>query len=106
MSNIQWKITPEEFLREIGLEYHRRGKWLSIRNCIFCSGADYGDSYSLNLHPIDGNFFCHREKSCGQRGSFWKFIEENYRDPKDYLGERTKFKTKGNKFIYGRNDNK
>lgn len=95
---MNWKITPEEFLREIGADYKKRGKWLTLRNCIFCDGAEDGDSFSLCVHVTDGNYFCHRAKSCGERGSFWKLIQSFGREPREYLGERRSTKN----FVYGR----
>jgi hypothetical protein len=99
MSDFNWTTTPAEFLREIGAVFKKRGKWLQISSCPFCGGGGSSDKYSLNVHETDGNFFCHRSK-CGMRGSFWKFIELNNRDPKDYLSERRKSTKK--RYIFGK----
>lgn len=98
MSN--FRITPAEFLREIGWNFKPRREWLSLKNCPFCGGGNSRDVFTFAVHSIDGNFFCHRSK-CGESGSFWKLIELNNRNPRDYLGERQEFKKKKN-FIYGK----
>lgn len=102
MSEITFRVTPEEFLREIGLAFKRRHKWLTLRICPFCDGGRLRDAYSCSVHITDGNYFCHRAK-CGAGGSFWAFIESQGRNPRDYLGERIKRPSRNKKrFIYGR----
>lgn len=102
MNFFDWKITPADFLREVGLAHKKRGSWLQVATCIFCDGGGSNDKFSLNVHEKDGNFFCHRSK-CGMRGSFWKFIELNHRDPREYLGEkRSKGKKMKKRFIFGK----
>lgn len=100
MSDLNWRITPTEFLNEIGLSFKIRGNWLQLQNCPFCDGANYGDSFSFNIHKADGNFFCHRQKSCGEKGSFWKLIELFNRNPKDYFGERLSHKQKKKRYRF------
>lgn len=103
MSDLKFKITPEEFLREIGVQYKRREKWLSLRICPFCYGGHSEEKYSLSIHIRDGNFFCHRAKSCGERGSFWKLIESFGNNPRDYL-ERQFGKSKKKRKLYGQQE--
>lgn len=93
-------ITPEQFLNEVGAQFVKRTRWLSLKICPFCDGGDRGEKYSFSVHKTDGNYFCHRNK-CGARGSFWKLIEHYGRNPRDYRGNAPQPKKK--KFMYGRN---
>jgi len=87
MSEINWSIKPEDFLREMGWQFKRGSKWLGVRICPFCGGGNSSEKFSLNVHITDGNYFCHRN-TCSEKGSFWKLIESQGRNPREYLGER------------------
>lgn len=95
-----FKITPAEFLSEIGWQFKRRGAWLTLRICPFCDGGDGGrDLFTFAVHATEGNYFCHRAK-CGARGTFWGLIESQGRQASDYFGEREQ--TTSKRFVYGR----
>jgi hypothetical protein len=99
---MNFSITPENFLRDVGAEFKRRDRWLSLKICPFCGGGRSGDKYSFSVHVQDGNYFCHRAK-CEAKGSFWKLIEFYGRNPRDYRGEQEfQPKTKKKRFIYGK----
>lgn len=100
---MNWNVTPEQFLNEVGAKFKRRDRWLSLQICPFCHGGDHGDKFSFSVHVVDGNYFCHRTK-CAAGGSFWNLIEFYGKNPRDYRGEQIfqpKKKKKKN-FIYGR----
>lgn len=94
---MNYSITPEQFLREIGWTFKRRANWLTLRYCPFCTGGDSKDIFTFAVHITGGNFFCHRQK-CGVKGSFWKLIESQNKNPRDYA-ERAKSKKR---FVYGK----
>lgn len=99
--SISFNITPADFLREIGWQFKLRGEWLSLKYCPFCQGGSSRDVFTFAVHKLDGNFFCHRSK-CGMSGNFWKLIELNNRNPRDYIGERQQSKKRQKKYIYGK----
>lgn len=105
VNEIEFSITPEDFLREIGWSFSKRGSWLSLKNCPFCSGGQHRNVFTFAVHSVDGNYFCHRTK-CGEKGNFWNLIQSQGKDPKQYLadgGKGKKPKKKGKKkYIYGR----
>jgi hypothetical protein len=98
-----FRITPAEFLRELGWEFKKRDVWLTVKICPFCDGGASRDLNSFSVHETDGNYFCHRQK-CSVGGSFWKLVESQGRNPREYLGERKDgfVKRRKKKFIYGR----
>lgn len=94
----EFLVKPAEFLTDLGWKYTRRGVWLVLKVCPFCDGGYSNDVFTFAVHSQDGNYFCHRAK-CGVKGSFWKLIESQGKEPRDY---REKAKTKKKRFIYGR----
>lgn len=102
----EFNITPENFLRDLGLSFGKSGKFLTFRYCPFCSGGTSRDQLTFIVHALDGNYSCSRSK-CGMRGSFWKLIEFYGRDPRDFRVDSPAPKTQAKKarkkgFIYGR----
>lgn len=103
---MEYRITPAEFLREVGAAFTTGGKWLTFKICPFCDGGQSRDVMTFIVHVSDGNFSCSRSK-CGASGSFWKLIEFFGRNPRDYRAgsktgkERSKKCGKKN-FIYGK----
>lgn len=91
----EWDITPSQFLDRIGVKYRVGRTWLALIVCPFCEGGDHRDRQTCIVHVTDGNYTCKRS-SCGVRGSFWKFIETQGFDPRDFRGEGPSkvFKTK------------
>jgi hypothetical protein len=106
-SDVNWKITPAEFLSELGWTNKRRGNWLTMVICPFCNGGDHKDKLTFIVHAKDGNYSCSRAK-CGSRGSFWGLMLAVGKDPKEFLGERIEMmrprKKKQTKkgYVYGR----
>jgi hypothetical protein len=104
--DVNWNITPVEFLSDLGWANKRRGNWLTMTLCPFCQGGDHKDKMTFIVHVIDGNYSCSRAK-CGSRGSFWGLMVAVGKDPKDYLGERIeRFKPRKKErkkgYVYGR----
>ena len=105
----EYRITPAEFLREVGAPFTTGGKWLTFKICPFCDGGASGDRMTFSVHAADGNYSCFRTK-CGAAGSFWKLIEFYGRNPRDYRAgspaqkqwtKRSKVSAR-KKFLYGK----
>jgi hypothetical protein len=94
---MSFSITPSQFLSEIGWTAQKRGNWLTLKRCPFCSGGESGDAFTFAVHAADGNYFCHRSK-CGQKGNFWKLIEETGRNPRNYWGKERQ--TQKKRYLY------
>lgn len=90
-------MTPQEFLQDTGWKFVRRGAWLVVKVCPFCSGGHSGDTMTFVVHERDGNFSCLRSK-CGASGTFWKLIASTGKNPRDYIEAKPKKK----RFMYGR----
>ena len=105
MALMEYRITPAEFLREMGATFSMGKKWLTFKICPFCDGGASGDRLTFIVHSTDGNFSCSRSK-CGESGSFWKLIEFYGRNPRDYRGDSVGCKKQSKssarkKFLYG-----
>lgn len=88
---MSWNIKPGQFLTSLGWKFSRRGVWLTTKECPFCKGGESGDAFTFAVHSQDGNYFCHRSK-CGEKGSFWKLIEESGQNPRNYWEKEKKKK--------------
>jgi hypothetical protein len=82
----EWNVTPAGFLGQIGLKFKAKKEFLALEFCPFCKGGDHNDKGTCIVHATDGNYTCCRA-SCGERGSFWKLIESQGLDPRDFRGE-------------------
>lgn len=102
-AEITFSLSPAEFLRQIGWQFKPRGKWLSLKICPFCDGGRSGDQNTFIVHAADGNFSCSRSK-CGTSGNFWKLIESQGMNPRDFLadGAKPKKSKQRKKFVYGK----
>lgn len=102
-ANIEFQISPADFLKEIGWQFKRRKDWLTLKICPFCDGGRSGDQNTFIVHVDGGNYSCSRSK-CGASGSFWKLIESQGMNPREFLADGAKSKKfkKRKKFIYGK----
>lgn len=100
MAQQKYSITPEQFLREVGVEFKTKMNWLSVKTCPFCGGGDRGDILSFTMHKVDGNYVCKRTK-CDARGTFWGLMLYFNYDPKKYVisDDRQQTKTR-ERFTY------
>lgn len=109
MDKIEYTITAEQFLSDVGVKFTKRGNWLSCKYCVFCGGGRTRQVYTFGVRADDYNYNCLRT-TCGKSGSFWTLLEHFGYDPKEYikksgqsnkLSETTK-KSKG--YVYRRKD--
>ena len=104
---VEFTLTPEEFLQELGINYKRREDWLGLKWCLFCFGGESKQVHTFAIHAIDGNYSCLRTK-CGVKGSFWNLMLHYGYNPVNYIKRTDKsFKPKPEKrektrFIYGK----
>lgn len=100
----EFTITPEELLRRLGWQFVRRRNWLSLKTCPFCGGGRSGDRHTFVVHAEDGNYSCQRSK-CGASGSFWRLMETQHFNPREFLTGDAKGRNRGarkKKFVYGK----
>jgi hypothetical protein len=96
---INWKITPDELVRQRGWQSRRRGQEIEIRYCPYCGGGRSRDKWKFAINSQTGQFKC-MKGSCPAAvgGGFWDLLEASGLNPVDFIdrtGERKQ--TKGSK---------